>query len=291
MKQEVIITVGLPASGKTTWTNEWIDTHPDYVNINRDDIRLMLQGRKRYAKFSKWRESIVTYTAAMMAQEALGQGKSIIVSDTNLNPGRNTFWKGVADDYNATYREQLFTDIHYGECLDRDARREFPVGQRVITRMFEKGRGVWFPEKPVYDESLPDCYLCDIDGTVAQMNGRGPFEWMKVDTDLPKPDVINVINDIAARGTKVIMLSGRDGVCKDLSTKWMDSMQAGIDYHDFFIRPEGDNRKDTLIKEEIYNMHIKGKYNVLGVFDDRDQVVHMWRHLGLTVFQVDYGNF
>lgn len=289
MKQEVVVTIGLPASGKTTETEKFIDAHPEYVNINRDDIRLMMQGRKRYNKFSKWREKVVTYTVIMMAQEALSQGKSIIISDTNLNPMRNKNWEGIANDYNAEYREWLFTDIHYGECIDRDARREFPVGQRVIERMFESGRGVWFPEKPVYDPALPDCYLCDIDGTVAQMDGRGPFEWLKCDTDLPKQDVINVLYDLAARGQTIIMLSGRDGVCEDMSAKWLQDQ--GIRYKDFFIRPAGDNRKDTLIKEEIYLNHIKGKYNVLGVFDDRDQVVHMWRHLGLTVFQVAYGAF
>jgi len=78
-------------------------------------------------------------------------------------------------------------------------------------------------------------------------------------------------------------------VCKDLSIDWM--AKHGMTYNHFYIRPEGDCRKDTLIKEEIYDNHIKGKYNVLGVFDDRDQVVHMWRHLGLTVFQVNYGAF
>jgi len=287
-KQEVVLTVGLPASGKTTWANQKIIVDPNYININRDDIRLMMQGRKRYNKFSKWREKVVSYTAIMMAQEALSQGKSIIISDTNLNPGRNKNWEGIANEYNATYREELFTDIHYGECLDRDARREFPVGQRVITRMFESGRGIWFPEKPVYDPDLPDCYLCDIDGTVAQMDGRGPFEWMKVDTDEPNQAVIDVVNSVA-NSTTLIMLSGRDGVCKEMSRVWLRDNDVRFD--NFFIRPAGDNRKDTLIKEEIYNNHIKGKYNVLGVFDDRDQVVHMWRHLGLTVFQVDYGNF
>ena len=286
--QEVIVTVGLPASGKTTWTNQFIDNHPDYININRDDIRLMMQGRKRYAKFSKWREDVVTETMLATARSAISNGKSIIISDTNLNPGRNEAWKKFAKDRNVTYREQLFTDIHYGECIDRDARREFPVGQRVIERMFESGRGVWFPEKPVYDPELPDCYLCDIDGTVAKMDGRGPFEWMKVHTDEPNDRVIDVVNAMS-RDAEIIMLSGRDGVCYDLSKTWLDNV--GVMYDEFYIRPAGDNRKDTLIKEEIYNNHIKGKYNVLGVFDDRDQVVHMWRHLGLTVFQVDYGAF
>jgi hypothetical protein len=155
--------------------------------------------------------------------------------------------------------------------------------------MFERGRGIWFPEKPEYNPDLPDCYLYDIDGTVAQMNGRGPFEWMKVDTDLPRVAVINIIYDLNARGHNMIAVSGRDGVCKDLTRTWL--ADNGVPVHDFFIRPAGDNRKDTLIKEEIYNQHIKGKYNVLGVFDDRRQVVGMWRHYGLDCFQVNYGNF
>ena len=287
--QELVITVGLPASGKTTWVDEWIIQHADYINVNRDDIRLSMQGRNRYKKFTKAREKIVTEIAHASVCSAIAAGKSVIISDTNLNPGRNKVWKEFAEDRAVKYREELFTDIYLGECLDRDARREFPVGQRVITGMFEKGRGVWFPEVPVYDESLEDCYLYDIDGTVAQMNGRGPFEWMKVDTDLPRNSVINVIYDLRARGHKVIAVSGRDGVCKAMTEDWL--ADNGVPFDGFFIRPAGDNRKDTLIKEEIYFNHIKGKYNVLGVFDDRDQVVHMWRHYGIDVFQVNYGNF
>ena len=287
--QELVITVGLPASGKTTWVDQWIIHHADYINVNRDDIRLSMQGRSRYKKFTKQREKIVTEIAHASVVSAIAAGKSVIISDTNLNPGRNKVWKEFAEDRGIHYREELFTDIYLGECLDRDARREFPVGQRVITGMFEKGRGVWFPEVPVYDPELPDCYLCDIDGTLAQMNGRGPYEWLKCDTDLPRKNVIAVTNALAAGGADMVMLSGRDGVCKDMTELWLQAND--VIYDNFYIRPAADNRKDTLIKEEIYNNHIKGRYNVLGVFDDRDQVVHMWRHYGLDVFQVNYGNF
>lgn len=288
MTQEVVVTIGLPASGKTTWANEWIDNHPDYININRDDIRLAMQGRKRYAKFSSWREDIVTETALTMARASLNESKSVIISDTNLNPKLREQWKAFARERDVNYREVFFTDVPYGVCIQRDARREHPVGAKVIMGMYNRYKDVYW-NTPVYDENLPDAYIFDVDGTLAQMNGRSPFAWDKVDTDLPKEAVIQVLHSLHARGNKIIICSGRDGSCKEMTEDWFRAN--GIWWDEFFIRPAGDNRKDYLIKEEIYRNDIEGKFNVLGVFDDRDQVVHVWRHLGLTCFQVDYGDF
>jgi hypothetical protein len=45
------------------------------------------------------------------------------------------------------------------------------------------------------------------------------------------------------------------------------------------------------VKEEIYRQEILGRYNVWMVLDDRDQVVEMWRNLGLRVLQVAPGAF
>ena len=58
------------------------------------------------------------------------------------------------------------------------------------------------------------------------------------------------------------------------------------------MRPQNDNRKDALIKRELFEQHILGQYYVELVVDDRQQVVDMWRRtLGLTCVQVDYGDF
>jgi hypothetical protein len=56
-------------------------------------------------------------------------------------------------------------------------------------------------------------------------------------------------------------------------------------------RKSGDNRKDSVVKEEIFNEHIKPNFIVEFVLDDRNQVVEMWRKLGLTCLQVADGNF
>jgi hypothetical protein len=57
------------------------------------------------------------------------------------------------------------------------------------------------------------------------------------------------------------------------------------------MRSAGDMRKDSIVKEEIYRQEILGRYNVWFVLDDRNQVVDMWRLLGLRCLQVAPGNF
>jgi hypothetical protein len=58
------------------------------------------------------------------------------------------------------------------------------------------------------------------------------------------------------------------------------------------MRRTGDRRKDSVVKRQMYERTVAGKYDVLFVLDDRNQVVDMWRkELNLACFQVDYGDF
>ena len=143
---------------------------------------------------------------------------------------------------------------------------------------------------------------------------RGPFEWDKVHLDKPHQDIIDLVRDLCVvevptgvwekdieygeivssnevyeRKYKIIITTGRDGVCEEATRKWLKDN--GVPYDDFYIRKAGDNRKDNIIKSEIYMDHIRPKYDVKFVIDDRDQVVDMWRSLGLRVLQVAPGNF
>ena len=46
-----------------------------------------------------------------------------------------------------------------------------------------------------------------------------------------------------------------------------------------------DFRKDDIVKKEIYDEYIKPYEVVVGVFEDRNRCVKMWRDLGLTCYQ------
>ena len=58
-----------------------------------------------------------------------------------------------------------------------------------------------------------------------------------------------------------------------------------------FMRASGDTRKDEIVKLELFDAHVRGKYDVRLVLDDRDRVVRMWRSIGLTCLQVADGEF
>ena len=142
---------------------------------------------------------------------------------------------------------------------------------------------------PKWIEGAPDVILCDIDGTLALFGDANPY-----DRDFSKDQINQAIWNILktyddSTSSYIILLSGRNGKYQEITDKWLDNN--GVHYDALFMRKEGDTRKDSIIKEEIYRAEIEGKYNVLFVLDDRNQVVDLWRSLGLTCLQVAEGNF
>lgn len=94
----------------------------------------------------------------------------------------------------------------------------------------------------------------------------------------------------AAPRTAIIILSGREERWRPQTERWLK--RHGISYDALFLRRSGDRRKDTIVKREIYDAEIAGRYAVRVVFEDRDQVVRMWRDdLQLPCFQVAWGDF
>jgi hypothetical protein len=148
------------------------------------------------------------------------------------------------------------------------------------------------PEGEMYvpDPSKPKAVMVDLDGTIAKMINRTPFEWDRVGEDEPVKNVIDVVKAMAIAGFKVIFVSGRDGSCALQTGMWVDTHYDGP-YENIFMREPKDNRKDNIVKLEIFDKYIRDNYNVVAVFDDRDQVVRMWRSIGLTCMQVEYGDF
>lgn len=134
-------------------------------------------------------------------------------------------------------------------------------------------------------------WLVDIDGTLALRGDRDPYDWDRVGEDQPNPPVITVVQALFQAGHPIAYVSGRKERCRRQSEMWL-STHVGYwdDTSGLWMRGDGDNRPDTVVKREIYQRHF-AHLGVAAVIDDRAPVVAMWRLLGLTVFQVAEGNF
>ena len=132
--------------------------------------------------------------------------------------------------------------------------------------------------------------MVDIDGTVALMGARSPYDEHLVGQDLPNLAVIAAVRAMHAAGHQVLFCSGRTDGCRPATEKWL-AEHVGVPHAGLFMRSRGDQRKDSIVKREIFDRHIRHAWQVVAVFDDRQQVVDAWRELGLTVFQVAPGNF
>jgi hypothetical protein len=132
--------------------------------------------------------------------------------------------------------------------------------------------------------------MVDIDGTAALMCDRSPYDETRVHEDLPNGPVIAAVRAMHAAGHEVIFCSGRTEGCREATEKWL-SDHVGIPYVGLYMRSVGDDRKDSIVKVELFDKHIRRFWDVVCVFDDRSQVVKAWRSLGLAVFAVAEGEF
>ncbi len=296
--RKVLITKGLPASGKTTWAREFIKKNPNYKRINKDELRAMLDD----GKWSKKNEQFVVMARDNLMSLAVLNGWDVIIDDTNLHPKHEQNIKNEIDLLNETmthhdknpkplYKVEIkdFTDVPVEECIKRDQERQNYVGEKVIRQMYRQFLVSKAP-KLEYDPKKPFAIICDLDGTLALFGSANPYDrdFTKDKVNKPVAKVVNTF--LNETDDEVIIVSARSNKFLDQTKKWLE--ENSIDYDKLIMpREDGDNRKDIILKQEIYEKHIKDKYNVRFVLDDRDQVVDFWRSQGLTVFQVDYGDF
>ena len=313
-EQEIIITTGIPCSGKSTWSKQYVKDNPTYVRVNRDELRRM---RGIYWLVSQ--EDMITENELDCINNALVAGYNVVIDATNFNPKTiKKFEDLIAERTQKCHGEIKFKitykhfDINLDEAISRDMGRpkEEQVGAAVITSMYNKyivaKKIVEIEEgktKLEQNYSLEKIYIFDIDGTVSLMNGRGAFEYHKVDTDSPNEPVISILKDyLIPSGIRILYLSGREDVCLEKTKLWLHKQGilskydvdilngTNVGQFGLFMRKTGDNRDDRIVKKEMFDNYIKDKYYVKAVYDDRPKVIRMWRELGLFVFDVGDGH-
>lgn len=134
----LIVTRGLPGSGKTTWARAWVaEDRAHRVRVNRDDLRQMLDESIFVPDVTETRILVVRDG---MIRAALAASLSVVADDTNIPPEAIGELSALASDCGAAFKVESFTDVPESVCVTRDAARQPParVGPDVIRRMAEQ---------------------------------------------------------------------------------------------------------------------------------------------------------
>jgi len=306
--QELRLHRGIPASGKSTEALKWVAEDPNQrVRVNRDDIRFEILGEwyptatKRESV--KEKEARVTIEEHNRIQGALSSGKSVVVDNTNLNPRVFGTYGAIAKNHSVPMTNRDFP-ISIDEALKRNAGRDRKVPEDVIRGMYNNYLGPngefhlfpgSYPVKPfIKPLTKEQALIVDMDGTFADVRSirhhvRGKFRnfdmfhraslWVP-----PNPEVIQMVKDAQDNGLKVVVLTARSEPYREVTQKWLDDVE-GINYENIYMRPEGDVRKDAIVKAEILH-EIKKDYDIVHAIDDNPALVPVFKTFGILTTRV-----
>lgn len=307
--QKIIILVGPPGSGKTSRANQILaekslDTEK-WVRVNKDSLRSMM-----YNAFIDADEVVIHATMLAVLKNIT---TNVVLDNTNC---RISNLKELIDSLSKQYHVELefvrdeltdeqLIDINNGrfrnEKLNHTVLLSILQSYRHLIKHKEellnyanvqnnkvktsKSGHSYINNKP---NGRPKAVIVDIDGTVAHMVDRSPFEWDKVGNDVPDYAIVELVQ-LLDEDYEIIFVSGRSDACREETNAWLDK-NLDMGFYKLYMRKDGDFRKDAVIKKEIYDS-FKDTYDVRFALDDRNQVVEFWRSIGVKCLQVEEGNF
>lgn len=317
----LFIVRGAPGSGKTTLAKE-ISEDTGAVHIERDMLRIGLYGVYFGGDID---ENVITAAQESTVKSLLKKGKNVVVSDTlihdkDLNKWRKIGFHALVDkivvaDLRQTPLEILLernsseTRVKSGKVTPENVVKKFhdKCKKFVTIPSVEdfRGNSDYYTQVKILENPLKNSekyvghpegrstYIFDIDGTIANHEGvRSPYDPTRYHLDTPHGDVIDIAKMIHNKGHYIILMSGRHQDYREATEKWLN--EHGFPYDEFHMR-EDKFETDSIEKLNLFDKYVRNNssVNVVGAFDDRDQVVEAtWRGaLGIRCYQVAPGDF
>lgn len=289
---KLTILKGLPASGKSTICQGLILADEKAIRINKDLLRKMLH----FGRFSPKNEEATADAAQKLARNFL-KNNNVIIDDTNLNPKTMKSWKDLAEQTGSEVEVIDMTEVPVEDCILRDANRDESVGAVVIKNMaIQYGIKEFIPDSVV---------LCDIDGTIADMEHRlhfiqkpenAPEDWKKdwkgffthMENDIIRQEVQKILIQFHNEGKTVIFITARPENFRDTTLNWLASNFLTFGYT-LMMRSRADRREDTIVKKELFEKYFPNKEVIHVAIDDRPRVLKMWEEMGIPVIDVGKG--
>ena len=138
-----------------------------------------------------------------------------------------------------------------------------------------------------------DGTLCNIEHLLHYIQGARkdwPAFFRACVEDKPVHRVIQIAEAMSNSGHTIEVWSGRSDEVRPQTEAWLAQHLRVAFFHTLRMRKAGDHRQDYIVKAEWYDRLEPHERPVLA-FDDRQQVVDMWRSKGVLCAQVAPGHF
>ena len=154
MTKKIILLVGIPGSGKTTYSKKWVEEDPENrVRFNNDEVNNMIS-----PCWCRNKQDIIDQMRQIFISTSISKGYDIILDNTNLNMKDKEYCEKMITIHNDLVKvlknegklnpeddieyklEYVCLDTPLEECIRRDLLREKPIGEKVIKEMYEKYR-------------------------------------------------------------------------------------------------------------------------------------------------------
>jgi len=313
---KLTVLIGPSGCGKTTYSKKLVSENDRTFRVNRDDIRTLLgldlntySNRK---DFKKIEENINDIQHELILNQ-LNAGNNVILDTTFFGPDHkyNVYKKSIDNIINRyNHRcdiEFIFIEQPYEVALENLRKREgleynvdylkqhFDIFGKIKEYFIVNNIPLFIPKIDVRyhnDVTLTPAIICDLDGTLSLFDRevKNPYH-RDFENDIINEPIREYLHFQMKYGTQIVFFSGRRENYEKQTREFLTKCGFSPDDYLLFMRMDGDNRSDDLIKFQLFDDFIRDKYYVKVIFDDRLQVLeNVWLKLGIPVFNVNQGN-
>ena len=143
-RPSLILLVGIPGAGKTTYAKKYLEKNPNTIHLASDSIREELYGDEAI----QGDPAEVFSLMQTRAVEALNNSNDVIYDATNITRKDRASIIKMCPKFVNIECHIIWAPIE--TCIERDATRERTVGTEVIDRMLKKFQA------PYYDEGIDE---------------------------------------------------------------------------------------------------------------------------------------
>jgi hypothetical protein len=299
----ITFTVGPPGAGKTRWAHQEVARRglEEVQRVNLDDFLTMTHGRE-FGLLSGPDLTLVRRMLVDIIRSIAESGRDVIVDGANLS---TRFPRRVRDELgdNHRYGVQDFTGQPLEFCINNDrnryaknpwayvgsaeVNRTWSQGQALRRRFGGEGLPLWVEElnRPdgivpyLPDAGLPKALIVDIDGTLSRVDPAPARDTSGLGDGLDHR-LAKLLGSLThGHGTHVVLLTSRGEECHDVLLEWLSARQ--MPYGEVHMRPRGDSRRDGAVKLDLFDRHVRHRFNVVAAFYDREHPLGLWHRLGL----------